>query len=159
MITTPEEAEVEIRGRGFPQVFIEILRNNIPAELSGACGPVRRYYVLRPWEHHQLPTCKHYLPLWEVNGECVVAYDVRRDAFVRLYYEDGYDAIVARGYQQFITWLLFDLLRIRFAKNDLRQVATMFEYNYIDKLWKYLEFCKTPQWDKTDTAFLQSIRD
>ncbi len=50
----------------------------------------------------------------------------------------------------------FDLYESDLQGMISRQVATMFEYIYIDKLWKYLEFCKTPQWDKTDTAFLQS---
>lgn len=112
MITTPEEAQAELKCLDFPDIFERITQGDIPDTLFGTTAPVKVYYKLIPGLVEKLPVTENYLPLWETNLESVVAYDQKRDIFVRYYYGDRSDKTLGTTYQQFLSQVLLERVEL-----------------------------------------------
>jgi hypothetical protein len=110
MITTPEEARAELKRLGFQDIFERIAQGDIPRVLISSIAPVKIFYKLMPDLVEELPVSENYLPLWEWNLQAVVAYDQKRDIFVRYYYGDRSDKTLGTTYQQFLTAVLLELV-------------------------------------------------
>jgi hypothetical protein len=148
-----------ISTRGYPVIFQRIAQNDVPISLGCMCEPVKMYYRLLPDLYERFPRSRGYLPLWEENMHAVVAFDDSREAYVKYYYGDEEDKVLANSYQQFISVALLELAGSGLPDEELEEVAALLDYSHVTEFFQHLEACNRPDWDKTHTRFLESITD
>jgi hypothetical protein len=160
MITTQNEALTELKRLGFPDIFERITRRDVPKALVHACEPVELYYEFLPDLYASLPASQNYLPLWETNGESLVAYDTIRNTFIRRYYEDGYEdeanELLGTTYQQFVSAFFLELIDWG-RLDELDELAPLFEYKHLDKLRAFAE--SSNDYEVAERRFISSIPD
>ena len=165
MITTVEQTRAELKRLGFPDIFERITRwetnfdQDIPDALVGTCEPVKVFYKVMPHLVEHLPVSENYLPLWEWNGEAVVAYDQRRDIFVRYYYGDMSDETLGTTYQQFLSAVLLEVVKQGIEGEELEEVARLFEYKHLDMLRAFASSVDPNDYEDANRRFIASIPD
>src|SRR6185503_5488419 len=93
-ITTPAEARTELEKRNFPAVFQKIWDGDVPSGLRYECVRPMQFFEFLPGFEEVVPSVANYLPLWETNEDSIVAYDMAREVYVRLYYGDMEDTVL-----------------------------------------------------------------
>lgn len=129
MIVNREQALAELKARGFPEPLYGI----------GDKEP-ERYFKLAESLEQVFPGATGYLPLWEQNGEAIIAYDMSKDRFVRLYYEDsneGGEEELGRNYQQFLTRYYLELADAG-LEDKIEELAALLEYKHLPALNNFL---------------------
>lgn len=138
MISNPEEAKKELVRLGFPPVFLEIADGVIPTHLY--IQNVRLFYKFLPSLLESFPEAANYLPLWEVNGEGVIAFDRVRNGFFEFYFEDGnQDRKIADTYEKFIADLMMKVSEIGCSNQEIEKLAALFENPRLGELQAFFK--------------------
>ena len=83
-------------------------------------------------------------PFWESNGDAIVLYSIDENEYLEYYYEDGPRfEVIARGYQQFISWVLLKLGD--WYDEDIEPVATVLGYQHWAELQTYWKSVSNPE--------------
>lgn len=138
MISNPEEAKKELVRLGFPPVFLEIADDVIPERLDAQS--IRHFYSFLPGLFERFPEAANYLPLWEVNGEAVIAYDGVRNGFFEFYFEDGnQERKIADTYENFIADVMMKISEIGRSNSEIEKLAVLFDYPRLGELQAFFK--------------------
>ncbi|MBN1671591.1 MAG: hypothetical protein JXR37_11185 [Kiritimatiellae bacterium] len=130
-----EEAIREIEALGLPAIFKEIQKGVVHPVLYVCCEKPFSYY---DYDIDSEPA--NWVPLWETNGEAIVAYDKLEGKYIRYYYEDSpnqYECL-GQNYQQFLTRFFYDLVSMGLWE-ELDTLSRVFGYAHMDEFRKIIE--------------------
>jgi len=84
------------------------------------------------------PSAEHYIPIFEMNGETVYAFDSHAGKFIEYYYVDENAKIIGDNYQQFIGSLFVDLVDAGLYSLVI-EVADLFDFKFMQELREFSE--------------------
>ena len=138
MYETPQEALRAIEALGLPKAVTDVWNDAGPTRFRRQYRAPVRYFTMADDLLSRNPSADHYIPIFEVNGEKLYAFDTRAGKFVEYYYEDETATAIGADYQQFIGWIFVDL---GYAGLDsiVDEVADLFEFKSMPKLREFME--------------------
>jgi hypothetical protein len=157
-VITPEESLAEIRKLGLPPVFERIWAEEFPLGFFDTCQRPRTFFDIVAALEERLPRFKTCVPLWEENGERILAYDKAGGEYVSYYYEDLDCTVVGRTYQQFISVFLIRLVYSGVLE-ELPQLAVVLGYRHLNELQRWAETDDEDSCEESERKFLAIIRD
>lgn len=147
----------ELERRHFPAFLSQIARRELSPELALEFPPVAAFYAYATALRDAGTAIDGYLPLWEENGDAVVAYDVQREVYVRHYFldRDVGEVILGFTYQQFVAAIFLDLADSGFE--NLTELAGLFEFEHLPELEAFLDTSVGPDVAAANRRFVASI--
>jgi hypothetical protein len=151
------ETLAELERCQLPAIFSLIARRELSPELALEFPPVAAFYAYATALRDAGMEIDAYLPLWEENGDAVVAYDVQREVYVRHYFldRDLGEVILGSTYQQFVASVFLDLADTGFE--NLTELAGLFEFEHLPELEAFLDTSASPDVAATNRRFVASI--
>lgn len=140
MISNSDDAKKELVRLGFPPVFLEIADGIIPKGLNIHKPFI--FYTFLPDLFEIFPEAENFLPLWEYNGEAVIAFDLKRKGFFSFYFEDGdqetKETKIANLYEEFVVFILSKADEAGHSKDILEDLAIRLNYRKIREFRAFL---------------------
>ena len=116
---------------GFPPIFERIWAGEFqPWGLAFVCQRPHTYFVVAD-SPPLFPRFKWCVPLWEENGDCIVAYDKATGEFISHFLEDAEPDILGTNYQQFVSHFFIGLAESGF--DEFPQFAELFGYRHLEE--------------------------
>lgn len=154
----PQAALNEIGRLGFPPIFQRIWADEFPHGFFSVCQRPRRFFRLAADIEGRLPRFKACVPLWEENGDRIVAFDKATGEFISLYYEDLDCKVMGSTYQQFISSFFFELVYSGVV-DQLPELSELFMYRHLTELQQWAKSDDKDSCEESEQRFLESIKD
>lgn len=157
---TPEAALADIKRLGFPPIFERIWAGEFePWGLAHTCQRPRTIYEAAGCPPF-FPRFKWCVPLWEVNGDCIIAYDKATGEFLSHFVEDEKPDVIGRNYQQFIAHFLIRLVESGADDAEVAKMAELFEYRHMPEMRRWLAIDPGEDYEaqeESERRFMESI--
>ena len=148
-----EKAISELERIKAPKLIIEIVKGETkaPDSLEWQIEEPQTYFYLMEHETNSVPYEDIAIPLWETNGDRLVAYVPLEKPIVYLhYYEDPLDQYKILGSE--VSSAVFHILSWEYAEVEEEMAsiikwAKMLEYPDLDQLQKDLEYARSLDYD------------
>ena len=149
-----EKVISELKRIGAPELLIGIVtgESKAPGSLEWQIQEPLTYFYLMEYEKDSIPYEDIAIPLWETNGDRIIAYvPLEKPIVYQHYYEDKIDDYKILGNE--VSAAVFHLLSWMFleAEEELDVVlewAKILEYPDIEQLQKDLEFAEQLDYDE-----------
>lgn len=123
-----------------PDIFDKIANSEkLPLQLDIQCQATSLFFKYSSELGRFKDDIKNYIPLWETNGEFVVAFDQNREVFVHLYYEDISEYHLGKTYQQFISSILTTIYESGALFEELTEISELFGFKHLEALMIFCE--------------------
>lgn len=148
---------MKLKRLGFPELFSRIAYRDVPSELEWLVQPVGTFYALTTALSQAGTSVDAYLPLWEENGDALVAYDRRRGVYIRNYFLDPDlgEVILGANYQQFVAAVLLEI--VDSGITELTTLAQLFLFDHLPELEAFLETAGDQDFETANRSFLAAL--
>lgn len=137
MIDTLEDAREALARIGLPQALLDLLAKEMPKRLRYQLRLPTRFFRVRRELIERVPASVGYVPILEINGEVLYAFDTGTAQFVEHWYEEEKATTIGPSYQQLIGWILVDF-GYAGLEELIHEAAPLLGFQYAERLGAFL---------------------
>lgn len=142
---------------GLPDIFLAIDDGTAPRTVRSSLWPTKSFVQNRENLAQVLPGVADYIPLYTLPASGVVAFDRRRGVYVRYYYEDDTDEVIARDYEELCALIFTEMIEDG-LDDELDEIAPLFRFDHIAELQAYAEEHTEGTAEELAQAFMKTVR-